>query len=97
MLKRQMGFFALAMLLFSLMLSSTYPKVSRSDTTGSTSISLDGVSSKYCPLGFRGRQNGMKVDNIRLQGLECLFFTVLFAFREEWTGFTYQSQAEVDQ
>ena len=39
--------------------------------------------------------NGMKVDNIKLQELEGLFFTV-FAFLGEWTGFTYQSQAEVD-
>ena len=39
----------------------------------------------------------MKVDNIKLQELGCFFFTVLFAFLEEWKGFTYQSQAEVDQ
>ena len=40
---------------------------------------------------------GMKVAIIKLQELEELFFNVLFAFLGEWTGFTYQSQAEVDQ
>ena len=50
-------------------------------------------------VGMAGSEglNGKKVDNIKLQELECFFFTVLFAFREEWKGFTYQSQAEVDQ
>ena len=39
----------------------------------------------------------MKVVSIKLQELDCLFFTVLCAFLEEWTGFTCQSQAEIDQ
>ena len=39
----------------------------------------------------------MKVDNIKLHELGFFFFAELFAFLEEWKGFTYQSQAEVDQ
>ena len=50
-------------------------------------------------VGMAGSEglDGMKVGNIKLQELECIFFTVLCAFLEEWTGFTYQPQAEVEQ
>ena len=50
-------------------------------------------------VGMAGSEglNGTKVDNINPQELECVFFTMLCAFLEGWTGFTCQSQAEVDR
>ena len=63
----------------------------------STSIRLVPLSVYEVGMAGWGGLNGTKVDNIKLQQLGCFFFTVLFGFLEEWKGFTYQSQAEVDQ